>query len=64
MIIKLKTGVEAVMTSLDFSFSLGGSGIESTITEATTGLLYQPQMIMDDDDDECGTIGGMIGRGN
>jgi hypothetical protein len=37
------------------------SGIESTITEATTGLLYQPQMM---DDDECGAIGEMLGRGN
>jgi hypothetical protein len=25
------------------------------------GLLYQPQMI---DDDECGAVSGMIGRGN
>jgi hypothetical protein len=31
-------------------------------TAATTGLLYQPQMI---DDGGCGAIGGMkIGRGN
>jgi hypothetical protein len=31
-------------------------------TAATTGLLYQPQMI---DDGDCGEIGGMkIGRGN
>jgi hypothetical protein len=31
-------------------------------TAATTGLLYQPRMIGDDD---CGEIGGMkIGRGN
>jgi hypothetical protein len=31
-------------------------------TAATTDLLYQPQMI---DDDDCGAIGGMkIGRGN
>jgi hypothetical protein len=29
---------------------------------ATTGLLYQPQMI---DDGDCGAVGGMkIGRGN
>jgi hypothetical protein len=34
----------------------------STITEAATGLLYQPQMVMDDD--EYGSIGGMLGRGN
>jgi hypothetical protein len=31
-------------------------------TAATTGLLYQPQMI---DDDDCGATDGMkIGRGN
>jgi hypothetical protein len=31
-------------------------------TAATTGLLYQPQMI---DEDDCGEIGGMkIGKGN
>jgi hypothetical protein len=41
----------------------GCSGSESTVTEATTGLLYQPQM-MDDDDDECGAVGGMLGRGS
>jgi hypothetical protein len=35
---------------------------ESLGTAATTGLLYQPQMIGDGD---CGEIGGMkIGRGN
>jgi hypothetical protein len=27
---------------------------------ATTGLLYQPWMM---DNDECGVVGGMIGRG-
>jgi pimeloyl-ACP methyl ester carboxylesterase len=32
----------------------GWSGTESTITEATTGLLYQPRMM---DDNECGTVG-------
>jgi hypothetical protein len=42
-------------------FLLGWSGIESIITEATTGLVYQPQM---KDDDECGAIGGMFGKGN
>jgi hypothetical protein len=41
---------------------LGWSGTESTIIEATTGLLYQPQMMIDVD--ECGAIGGMPGRGN
>jgi hypothetical protein len=34
------------------------SETESTITEATTGLLLQPRMM----DDECGAIGGMIVR--
>jgi hypothetical protein len=34
----------------------------TSVTAATTGLLYQPRMIGDDD---CGEIGGMkIGRGN
>jgi hypothetical protein len=40
---------------------------ESVITEATTGLLYQPRTMMDDDhdDDDCGAVGGMrIGKGN
>jgi hypothetical protein len=41
---------------------LGWSGTESTITEATTGLLYQPPMMMDND--ECAAIGGILGRGN
>jgi hypothetical protein len=44
-----------------FSPLLGWSGTESTITEATTGLLYHLQMM---DDDGCGAIGGMLGRGN
>jgi hypothetical protein len=42
-------------------FPLGWSGTESTITEANTGLLYQPRMMIDD---ECGAVGGMIGKGN
>jgi hypothetical protein len=40
----------------------GWSVTVSTGTEATTGLLYQPRMIMDDN--EGGTVGGMIGKGN
>jgi hypothetical protein len=36
--------------------------MESTITEANTGLLYQPQMMLYDD--ECGAVGGMLGKGN
>jgi hypothetical protein len=38
------------------------SGTESTINEATTGLLYQPLMMMDYD--ECGAIGEIISREN
>jgi hypothetical protein len=38
----------------------GWSGTESTITETTTDLLYQPWMMMDGDG--CGIVGGMIGR--
>jgi hypothetical protein len=30
---------------------LGWNGTESTITEAITGLLYQPGIILDDDND-------------
>jgi hypothetical protein len=37
------------------------SGTESAITEAITGLLYQPQMMVDGD--ECGSVSGMLGRG-
>jgi hypothetical protein len=43
----------------NFFFNLCGGTLG---TAATTGLLYQPQMIGDGD---CGEIGGMnIGRGN
>jgi hypothetical protein len=37
---------------------LGWSETESTFTVATTGLLYQPWIMMDDD--ECGAIGGIL----
>jgi hypothetical protein len=37
------------------------SGTVCNITEAITGLLYQP-LIMDDD--ECGAVGRMVGWGN
>jgi hypothetical protein len=40
---------------------LGCSGTESTITEATIDLLYQPRMM---DDDDCGAVGGTVGRGS
>jgi hypothetical protein len=37
-------------------------GTKSLGTAATSGLLYKPQMI---DEDDCGAIGGMnIGKGN
>jgi hypothetical protein len=39
----------------------GCSGTESAITEASTGLLYQPRMM---DDPECGAVGGTLARGN
>jgi hypothetical protein len=58
--------VKHSVTSESQSFSLlffgvGWNGNESTITEATTGLLYQHLMM---DDDECKAVGGIIGRGN
>jgi hypothetical protein len=39
-----------------------GVGLSPLGTAATSGLLYKPQMI---DENDCGAIGGMkIGRGN
>jgi hypothetical protein len=35
------------------------SGTESTITDATTGLMYKPWMM---DNDECGAVSGMFDR--
>jgi hypothetical protein len=35
---------------------ISGVRLSPLSTAATTGLLYQPQMI---DDDDCGAIGGM-----
>jgi hypothetical protein len=50
--------------TLHFSSFLGWSGTESasTITEATSGLLYSPGCWWMDD--KCGAAGGMLGRGN
>jgi hypothetical protein len=46
----------------DFFIILCGVRLSPLGTAATTGLLYQPQMI---DDGDCGAIGGMkMGRGN
>jgi hypothetical protein len=45
-----------------FFFNYWWGGTKSLGTAATSGLLYKPQMIHEDD---CGAIGGMkIGRGN
>jgi hypothetical protein len=45
-----------------FFYILSGVRLSPLGTAATTGLLYQPQMI---DDGDCGATGGMkIGRGN
>jgi hypothetical protein len=46
----------------NFFILLSGVRLSPLGTAATTGPLYQPQMI---DDGDCGVIGGMkIGRGN
>jgi hypothetical protein len=43
-------------------FIISGVGLSPLGTAATSGLLYKPQMI---DEDDCGAVGGMkIGRGN
>jgi hypothetical protein len=43
---------------------MGGVRLSPLGTSATAGLLYQPRMI-DDDDDDYGAVGGIrIGRGN
>jgi hypothetical protein len=45
-----------------FFIIINGVGLSPLGTAATSGLLYKPQMI---DEDDCGAIGGMrIGRGN
>jgi hypothetical protein len=47
---------------LNECFFFGGVGLSPIGTVATSGLLYKPQMI---DEDDCGAIGGMkTGRGN
>jgi hypothetical protein len=51
--------VNSVLCFGFFSPFLGWSVTESTVTEATTGLLLTAP-----DDDECGVIRGMVGRGN
>jgi hypothetical protein len=50
------------MAATFFYIIVSGVRLSPLGTAATTGLLYQPQMI---DDGDCGGIGGMkIGRGN
>jgi hypothetical protein len=45
-----------------YYFIISGVGLSPLGTAATSGLLYNPQMI---DEGDCGAIGGMkIGRGN
>jgi hypothetical protein len=50
------------LTSEPHFFIISGVGLSPLSTAATSGLLFKPQMI---DEDDCGAIGGMkIGRGN
>jgi hypothetical protein len=51
-----------LISPLVLFFFLGLNGTESIITGATTRLLYQPQMM--NDDDECAAIGEILGSGN
>jgi hypothetical protein len=54
--------VPKLLLFIYFLIILSGVRLSALGTAATTGLLYQPQMI---DDGECGAVGGMkIGRGN
>jgi hypothetical protein len=47
---------------MDLFFLLSVGWTKSLSTAATSGLLYKPQMI---DEDDCGAVGGIkIGRGN
>jgi hypothetical protein len=50
-----------VLVYILFCNSLGWSGTESTLTDATTNLLCQPRMMMDD---ERGAVNGILGIGN
>jgi hypothetical protein len=42
-----------------FIIILGGVGVSSLVTAATTSLFYQPHII---DDGNCGATGGMTGE--
>jgi hypothetical protein len=52
----------ARLVSCSDPFPVGWCGTEANITETTAGSLYQPRMVMDDD--ECGAVGGFLDRGN
>jgi hypothetical protein len=57
----MMTTTEQIRHSFFYYYYWWG-GTRSLGTVATSGLLYKPQMI---DEDDCGAIGGMkIGRGN
>jgi hypothetical protein len=54
--------VSTLTTVIIFFIIIRGVRLSPLGTVATTGLLYQPQMI---DDGDCGAVGGMkIGKGN
>jgi hypothetical protein len=57
-----RTAVQMASYYFFFIIILSGVRLSPLGTAATTGLLYQPQMI---DEGDCGAIAGMkIGRGN
>jgi hypothetical protein len=67
-VVKRENNIKAYLKSCSrvyyfyFFLLLVGVGLSPLGTVATSGLLYKPQMI---DEDDCGAIGGMkIGRGN
>jgi hypothetical protein len=43
------------------SVSWGGVRLSLLVLRPLFGLLHQPRMV---DDDECGTVGGILGNGN
>jgi hypothetical protein len=61
LVIQCQIPTSLLLLLLSLFYYLWG-GTKSLGTAATSGLLYEPQMI---DEDDCGAIGGMkIGRGN
>jgi hypothetical protein len=57
--------VNKIKFALHFFFPFW-DGVESSplLVRPLNGLLHQPRLTDDADDDECGAIGGMFGRGN